>query len=236
MRAITRKTGERGPTSPRDRIAWTESSGALWVREPLLTGWSVAYRYVAAAGSLAVAQVVVYPEELEFPPNADSPLGPDVVPDGGLTARALRKLRVSDAQALAQLALAEGNADSGWQSVFRDLLDDAFAPLLDSGRSGSVRQRGEARLRTLATVAARYVQLAREMGAQVNVRLAAELGLTPSQVRDRIYEARNAGLLTSAPGQGRPGGALTEKAEALLERMVDGSAGEPPSSPRSGNN
>lgn len=233
MRAITRKTGERGPATSHDPIAWTESSGALWVREPLDTGWSVAYRYVVVDGSLAVAQVIVYPEGLEFPPNAADPLGPDVVPGGGLTARTLRKLTVSDAQALAQLALSQSDGDPGWRGVFQALLDDAFAPLVDGGRSRSPRRRGEARLRSLALVAARYVHLARQSGAQVNVRLAAELGVTPSQVRDRIYEARHADLLTSAPGQGRPGGALTKRAEALLERIADGSVDDPHGGPRS---
>lgn len=72
-----------------------------------------------------------------------------------------------------------------------------------------------------AQVAARYVELSTETDKAIEV-LAKEMGAKVSTTRNRIYRAREKGLLTS-PGQGRTGGELTERAANLLR---EGDRGE----------
>lgn len=74
--------------------------------------------------------------------------------------------------------------------------------------------------RFFAELAARYVQLSAETDKAVEA-LAAEMGAKVSTTRNRIFRAREKGLLTS-PGQGRTGGELTERAVNLLRGEHDG--------------
>lgn len=54
---------------------------------------------------------------------------------------------------------------------------------------------------------------------RTNVEVARALGLSPEQVRDRVREARKAGLLTEAPARGIPGGRLTPRGRRILTRV-----------------
>lgn len=69
--------------------------------------------------------------------------------------------------------------------------------------------------REYAVVAARYVQAVAEASPHPVEDVAAALFLSPSQVRNLLYEARRRELLTRA-GRGRAGGHLTDKARDLL--------------------
>ena len=73
--------------------------------------------------------------------------------------------------------------------------------------------------RRLAQLAGRYVELLGETDAP-NVALADEFGIARATVTSYLFRARERGLLTS-PGRGRAGGALTERARALLTEKED---------------
>jgi hypothetical protein len=74
---------------------------------------------------------------------------------------------------------------------------------------------------TLATIAQLYCR-AIEAGDPTPVTtVAKQLGLAQAQVRDRLYKARQLGLLEPRePGRGRPRGELTRMAIDLLERKT----------------
>jgi hypothetical protein len=74
----------------------------------------------------------------------------------------------------------------------------------------------------LATVAAGYVRARAEGSPRPNEIVAQRLGRTTSQVRDDLTAARHGGFLTRPPGQGSPGGALTEKAMGILRTLNEG--------------
>jgi hypothetical protein len=68
--------------------------------------------------------------------------------------------------------------------------------------------------RTMAEFAARYLEHCK--GTKPIQTLAAELGMSPSAVSSRVFNARSDGYLTSTD-KGRPGGELTPMAKELLD-------------------
>src|SRR5262249_23305666 len=66
-----------------------------------------------------------------------------------------------------------------------------------------------------ARLAAFYVRLVERGHGRPTATLAARHGVKPAQMRDRIREARERGLLTYFHG-GRPGGQLTARAREML--------------------
>jgi hypothetical protein len=78
--------------------------------------------------------------------------------------------------------------------------------------------------RHYARVARDYVR-AVEQGKKDPLAAVARLkrwhGATPKNVRDWVHRARRHGLLTAPPRPGQPGGQLTDKALAALERGKD---------------
>lgn len=68
----------------------------------------------------------------------------------------------------------------------------------------------------LASTAALYADLYSSGDQRPYDRLAEELGISVKSAKNRIYQAREKGLLTSE-GQGRAGGQLTSKAREILD-------------------
>lgn len=109
--------------------------------------------------------------------------------------------------------------------VSRNVLANASAQgLLADQWGGNVVTRRETGRRwrhelKLARIAQRYVEL---LGVTARPRtvLAKELHLAEQTVQSYLYQARTAGLLTSA-GQGKVGGQLTERAIQLLKKEKD---------------
>ena len=69
-----------------------------------------------------------------------------------------------------------------------------------------------------------YARVARDYEAlflagvkNINQQIAKHMKVSPSKVRDMIYQARHRGLLSNAPAQGKKGGTLTAKAKTLLQ-------------------
>ncbi len=77
------------------------------------------------------------------------------------------------------------------------------------------------RKRRLAETAALYVRAVADGVLAVNEHVAKIQGRPAYAVRDDIYAARQAGLLTPAPKQGRPGGHLTRAAIDILKGATE---------------
>lgn len=133
--------------------------------------------------------------------HAERP-APTGVPDGGLTMRRLRGIRVSDFQTTARKFLGAEAIDRGW-------LGPEWA-------TEAVRRPGGGGRESLhyAELAAAYVRHLAEGSAPIEA-LALELHLSKSTVRNQVSEARRRGLLTPTQ-RGRAGGKLTKLATDLL--------------------
>jgi len=140
------------------------------------------------------------------------------VPQGGLTARHLRRIpfRGGPISGLRQL-------DSCCDELARTYRErQRLAAELKRWRRTRTRfistytRRAEAAQR-LARIAASYVQV-RKMGSRrSNAEVARLLGLRVNQVRDAIHVARRKGLLSPTLKQGSAGGELTPRALDLLK-------------------
>jgi hypothetical protein len=144
------------------------------------------------------------------------------VPYGGLPARLVRE-KVRFGQAFDELEKMQGRlARSGDRQAV-----DFFRAFQGSGWESTwpralAQPHARSREERLAFVADTYCKaLGAGAGARrrINIAVAEVLGLTPRQARDRIRDARDAGLLTPAPGKGSPGGALTPRARVVLRRI-----------------
>jgi hypothetical protein len=87
------------------------------------------------------------------------------------------------------------------------------------GRPLQVDPHDARRWRMIAT-AARYVAASQSGDRTPLATVAKEFGLSQSQIRDRLYAARRAGLLEET-GRGRAGGDLTPEGRALFTEMSE---------------
>jgi hypothetical protein len=184
-----------------------------WVEVPLgdEESWWVAALFTRREDRAAIVELRVFPGEDRDDPDAAPEIGEwsrtanglTDLPPGGITARLLRDISVSDLEQTLQEALHESSTHPVLRAIARDV--DAH-----SERPG---RRGRPDLH-YARWAARYVDALRHSSTP-NAHLADEAGLRPEQVRDAIHEARARGLLTKT-GRGRAGGQLTTKAVNLL--------------------
>jgi hypothetical protein len=144
------------------------------------------------------------------------------VPYGGLPARLVRE-KVRFGQAFEELEKMHGRLARSGDRHFVDLWRAFEGPGWEAAWQRAVAlPNTRSREERLAIVADIYCQaLGAGAGARrrINIAVAEALGLTPRQARDRIRDARDAGLLTPAPGKGSPGGQLTPRARALLRRI-----------------
>lgn len=201
--------------------------------------WTVAYRIIPKQGRLVIAEMRVYPSEID-PRHGEWSAQAESVPDGGLTTRFLRSITTSSATS-PRTALAK-KRDSMRQAVQtlgpgaaalhvmisgRQWLD-IWMNLIEKGSKRPARpshQHGDDRIRWLSIVAAAYVgALDRNNPNEV---VAKELKKTPSgakltadKVRDYVRAARQVDppLLTETM-QGRGGGELTAQAQAVLKQI-----------------
>jgi len=174
-------------------------------------GWYVSAVFLEEAGQLVMAELKVFPgpgpkydgrrsarrKPGEWSGRQDAL---KEVPDGGVSARLLRCIRLTDLQQLVMSEL------SGTASA-------AVAPGgARVGRPGSAGRPD----RQYAEWAFRYAKKLAEGSRSPIKDLAAEHDRSPGQVRDLIHDARVRGLL-SKERQGRAAGSLTPKAIQLLK-------------------
>ncbi len=189
-----------------------------WVEEPLPGGWIAAFRILPDPdGSPTVAELRVFPDHARRSAGRWAPEHPMVnarehVPRGGLTSRLLREIKVPGAVLFTQRLMDE--YAKGWAALGADAVSELFEPhgLTDEGP-----KRGRPPLSDLELArAARIYERAVKDGQPID-RVREELGVSEDTARKRVGMARKRGLLTEAP-PGRPGGRLTPKAKALLDR------------------
>ena len=192
------------------------------VAERVDAQWTAEYSLVVQGDSLIVSEVRIYPsaydEGARLGMTSDGyaiPLDGTAIPRGGITSRATRLIRpprairslLSDPQAVIMLGVGGGD----WRAAAEK------ATAMIENRSLPRRER-------LAVVAALYAHGIAEQGGRINARIAdafREAGVerTASQVRDDVYAARSAGLLSEGGGHGRAAGELTDKALRILDEL-----------------
>lgn len=170
----------------------------LLVDQGLPDRWSARYHFAMGDTGLRLVRIEITP-------------GPDA---GPISTVGLRGLSPLAAERTAR-RLARGNP-----ALLRqvDVLQgtDRWAGLAGPGPGAGRAAMDDLQL---AGVALEYVR-AIDMGERAPAaRIAALAGVRPIQARDYIRRARTRGLLTEAT-HGRAGGALTDKAIALLEPMI----------------
>jgi len=186
-------------------------------------GLEAAYALAPEGGRVVITEVRVRAKEGQ------------ALPVGGLTARHLRRLRLGQATRVYREDLADAVAHPdrtarflkvlgmaaearGHGDWFKSWVEDAVEegrPWLEVVARLSARPQGESRTLRLARTAAMYVLACDEGIGAPNERVAAQQGRSMRQVRDDLYAARHAGLLTPTL-QGRAGGDLTEKGVSIL--------------------
>jgi hypothetical protein len=209
---VTQKEAKAASAMP----GWGRS---VWYETPIDDTWMAAYRLAQQAGHIVVAEIRVFPLEPERPRLSSTGAGlwsaellGDMakVPREGLSARVLRKVRMGEHTMMADEAL------ESWRSLgilkgMSGLADTARMTKLEAptrGRPGHPPLHYARLARTYAAAVARKSPRPTEV-------VAARHRLTLGHARDLIHKARVRGFLTTTI-KGRPAGALTPKAKALL--------------------
>ena len=173
-------------------------------------GWYVSAVFLQEGDQLVMAELKVFPGPRKNEGRRTARRKPgewsgrnealETVPDGGVSARLLRCIRLTDLQELVAASLPDPS-DNG----------PASGLLAGVVRPGSVGRPD----RYFAEWAFAYAKKLAEGSRSPIKDLAAEHGRSPGQVRDLIHDARVRGLL-SRERQGRAAGSLTPKAIRLL--------------------
>jgi hypothetical protein len=222
---------------PRERLVVKELGGQdrtrlmqPWVEIPLDDDWTSVARLAAQGGQLVVAELRLFPNEPDrrrrdtWSAALLGPLAP--VPRGGLTVATVRKARLGDyrrrtRQILEQIRKQYGTTGAALTVEALGLPPDAQSMTRPrAARAGTLPDAFYARL------AAEYVRLIERGSRRPVVELATRHRLRPAQMRDRIHEARERGLLTLGY-QGRPGGVVTPRAQAMLRTRTNPRARRP---------
>ena len=212
-----------------------------WAVDKLGDAWIVALRLTIQDGEPVIAEARIFPND----PNdsdyrADLPGVPagigqramtgewthdrSVVPRGGLTARLIRRVRTGDGLS-ATIREKLRHINDGFRPVGEDtpsLVGLAGGPGWDAVIRRIQQQPpvGVSRVQRLAMTAALYVTACQQDPGHANREVAQRLGIPVEHVRDRIYAARIAGLLTGGPGRGRAGGRLTPEGHEVLAALA----------------
>jgi len=183
-----------------------------WVVEMAIPGdedWSVAGIFVRDDEDLVLSELRILPNVAgpggEAGEWSRHPVDLAALPEGGMTARLLRKVPfealIQDGHKHLQEMAAKG-PPSSWAHRLN-------AEPARPGRAG----RGD---RYYAAWASRYLAALERHPSAPIAELADKYDISRSSARDLVHKARERGLLTKR-GQGRAGGALTEKGRVALE-------------------
>ena len=201
------------PPEPAGNVAVDAASGRVLCELPIegSQGWYVSAVFLPQGDELVMAELKVFPgpgasdvkrtkrRPGDWSGRSDALTG---LPDGGVSARLLRCIRLTDLQHLVVATLAQRA-----EAKPRDSLVNARV-----GRPGS----GGRSDRFYARWAFDYAKKLAEGSRSPIKDLAAERNMSQGQVRDLIHDARVRGLL-SKERQGRAAGSLTDKAIRLLK-------------------
>ena len=188
-----------------------------WVEIPLGNGeWTTAARLLPQNGVPVIAELRIFPH---VPSARQGPgqWGEEFaglrakVPPGGISTRLLRGLRLS----------LTGSAWKQFREAMQKLAgkDDWVEKSHGLSVAAPEAKRAYRRGRPdsfYALVAKRYCKVIESGKRNPVQKIAHSIGESESKVRDMILQARKRGLLTRPPKQGRIGGLLTPKGQALL--------------------
>jgi hypothetical protein len=174
-------------------------SDAAVVTTKLGRGWKATYRLALQRGVSVIAGLSIEPWGSGVPP-------------GGLSARLLRTLKFTlPRRELRRLAEIVQKHPVVYEGRFQS------SPFLATEAQASRREYLKGRQDSFyAEIAKQYCKLAGSHVKNPIQVIAKSRSLSPSKVRDMIFQARKRGLLTKPPKQGRMGGELTLKCIALL--------------------
>lgn len=171
----------------------------IWSLGQLESDWIYAMRFRTQNGRWVVGELRVFPNsKLLNSKRVERWLAEPLefvqeIPLGGLTARQLRRIPFGKPIA----------AMDGLMKAARAIAQH-------------YRKSGDRDLKLLP-IAEAYVACLRRRSRRPTADCAQQMGLSGSQVRDAVHQARKQGLLTSSRGQGFAGGELTPRALALLQ-------------------
>ena len=224
LQGVTRKSGWVEPRLVDVTIDFGGKNATASFEHPDLPGWGVDLE-IDAIGQ--VASLTLRPwggpgtnirsirdgtTVATFPANRP----PGAVPDGGVTARLLRRVPVGALLDRARQELTDIHADAADfadqhpdTSAARAISDAALSFASRPGRRG----RPDVQFAQLADAYVRALGTGRPSPVQM---VAQALYISPDTARNALHEARRRGLLTRPP-PGRAGGQLTDKARRLLE-------------------
>ncbi len=194
---------------------------AAWLETNLNSEWRAAYRLVVQGGEPVIAELRIFPREAG-PREPGTWRGEWLgvrapVPRGGLMARTLRRLRPGIVPAQLGEILDALSARFG-PSLFE--ADGLMGRLeLPANRPPASARRGRTPLPDAfyASLAHSYVRALRAGTRQPVEAVAKKRKLSLARVRDLLHKARVRGFLTFPSKQGRAGGMLTPKAQAVLK-------------------
>ncbi len=219
------------------RLSWGGGTG--WAVDKLGDAWIVALRLTVQDGQPVIAEARIFPNDPsdpDFPsdlPGLPAGIGDramrgewtpngNAVPRGGLTTRMIRRVHTGDLSGTIAKKLRHIN------EAFRPVGDDTPSIVELAGGPGwdavvhraQQQPAGLFRDQRLAMTAALYVDACQQDPRHANRQVAEQLAIPVEHVRDRIYAARVAGLLTAGPGKGRAGGRLTDEAQEILAALA----------------
>jgi hypothetical protein len=208
--------GDGRRDGPDGNVVVDGGSGRITCEVPIegASGWYVSAVFLPQEQELVMAELKVFPGPREDDRRAhrrkpgDWSGHPDALeglPEGGVSARLLRRIRLTDLQQLVAATLTDGTDAAPTVS---GLGADVVVPGA-TGRSD----------RYYAEWAFAYAKKLAEGSRSPIKELAAEHGKTQGQVRDLIHDARVRGLL-SKERQGRAAGSLTPKAIDVLKNST----------------
>jgi hypothetical protein len=182
--------------------------------------WTAAARVVTQNGQPVIGEIRILPRQQDPADSFDLRSATAPVPDGGLTVRVYRKVKLRDITSLAfsaarSLALLAAHGAIPHDHPAAAVLANFFPAMKKMAKTK--RERKPDLFYTL--MAAKQLDLVDRGVPKPNVELARAYGVPASKIRDGLSEARRRELLTHPIGPGgKAGGVLTPKAINLLQQ------------------
>ncbi|MDP9327331.1 MAG: hypothetical protein M3P10_03895 [Actinomycetota bacterium] len=199
-----------------------------WVESPAVDGWQISYRIAPGSRSPVVAEVRIYPEESESPIHGRWSGQAASVPEGGIPARVMRLLRLTDPIALFDEFVERWRTEFGEEhtrEVFHRFGLEP-APQTEPHRTGRAGRSDTFYVRWAAAYVDRLHAGSRrpvkDIAEDPAVWIKGFDKWSPKKkeaaVRAIIHEARRRKLLSAARA-GKPGGELSKRSITLLKKM-----------------
>jgi hypothetical protein len=196
--------------------------GQEWIHAPLDNDWLAWFRLESQDGFPVIAEVRVVPRDDSKTGTESEALNATKVsaPPGGITTRHLRALRPGEvmefisrtAQIAGMLSKMELPEELSHLKAFADSMRARYH------RAARTKRKRERKPDAFfAELAQAYTSRLAAQSRRPVADLSEKFNMPAPRLRDAIHEARKRGLLAPVQ-QGRPGGMLTKKAVAVLQK------------------